>query len=105
MTYDLTSEAHGMAVLNSHRESSSSSILTALYLTSSPLSGVKRCPLFRGSVYISYIGESASAKARCPLDRYPQFEVSAIRGSTVYHQYSGLEITSDKNQVRLRHRR
>ena len=36
--------------------------------SSCPLSGVKRCPLFRGSVYISYIGGSAGAKARCPLD-------------------------------------
>ena len=36
--------------------------------SSCPLSGVKRCPLFGGSVYISYIGGSASAKARCPLD-------------------------------------
>ena len=37
--------------------------------SSCPLSGVKRCLLFGDSVYISYIGGSASAKARCPLDR------------------------------------
>ena len=36
--------------------------------SSCPLSGVKRCPLFGGSVYISYIGRSAGAKARRPLD-------------------------------------
>ena len=36
--------------------------------SSCPLSGVKRCPLFGGSVCISYIGGSASAKARCSLD-------------------------------------
>ena len=36
--------------------------------SSCPLSGVKRCLLFGGSVCISYIGGSASAKARCPLD-------------------------------------
>ena len=29
----------------------------------------KRCPLLGDSVYISYIGESAGAKARRPLDR------------------------------------
>jgi hypothetical protein len=33
-----------------------------------PLSGVKRCPLFGGSGCISYIGRSAGAKARRPLD-------------------------------------
>ena len=37
--------------------------------SSRPLSGVKRCPLFGGSVYISYIGGLAGAKARCLLDR------------------------------------
>ena len=37
--------------------------------SSCPLSGVKRCPLFGGSVCISYIGGSVGAKARCPLDR------------------------------------
>ena len=36
--------------------------------SSYPLSGVKRCPLIGGSVCISSIGESASAKARYPLD-------------------------------------
>ena len=36
--------------------------------TSCLLSGVKRCPLFGGSIYISYIGRSAGAWVRCPLD-------------------------------------
>jgi hypothetical protein len=36
--------------------------------SSCPLSRVKRCPLFGGSDCISYIGRSASAKARRPLD-------------------------------------
>ena len=37
--------------------------------SSCPLSEVKKCLLFEGSVYISYIGGLAGAKARCPLDR------------------------------------
>ena len=42
----------------------------SLCKSSCPLSRVKRCPLFEGSVYISYnIGGLADAKARCPLDR------------------------------------
>ena len=54
--------------------------------TSCPLSGVKRCPLFRGSVYINYIGRSASAWVGCPLDGdVLLFGVSIIRGSTVLY--------------------
>ena len=48
--------------------------------SSCPLSRVKRCLLFGGSDYISYIERSAGAKARCPLDRGG---VSVIRGSTI----------------------
>ena len=38
------------------------------YKSFCPLSGVKRCLLFGGSVCIGYIGGSAGAKARCLLD-------------------------------------
>ena len=43
------------------------------------LSRTKRCLLFGGSVYISYIGGSASVKPRCPL-----LGASPKGGSTVY---------------------
>ena len=53
--------------------------------SSCPLSGVKRCPLFRGSVYVSYIGGSAGAWAirMSVRRRWPLCGVSVIRGSTV----------------------
>ena len=53
---------------------------------SCPLSGVKRCPLFGGSVCISYIGGSAGTKARrCLLDGGVCYlECLLKRGSTVY---------------------
>ena len=62
--------------------------------TSCLLSGVKKCPLFGGLIYISYIGRSASAWVRCPLDGdVLLFEVSVIRGSTVLHM---IKSTSNK---------
>ena len=51
--------------------------------SSCPLSGVKRCTLFGGSVYISYIGGSAGAWAICPLGGGVRYLESVIRGSTV----------------------
>ena len=52
--------------------------------TSCPLFGVKRCPLFGGSVCISYskIGwcmGQMSVRRKCPL-----FGASIIRGSTIH---------------------
>ena len=41
---------------------------------SCPLSGVKRCPLFGGSLYTSYIGRLAGAKARLPEIMEPGLE-------------------------------
>ena len=85
----------------------------------------RRCPLFGGSVYISYIGRSAGAKARRPLDRgvrysevqfilviqedrqvqrpdVHQTEVSAIRGFSLYQLYRKIDRCKGQTSIRRR---